>query len=185
MGGVGPSVRTKPYKAVLSNPITLTPLHRFSSHLPPNFLVFSHNRLTSVMERYAWGCLAACRSKANKQARLVEMKVWFQMLATGGEVGRHLSKGQLTPTPVTLDKQGVRAFIDRVGRWWGKVPWGNSTVISNSHLKLVTSGLTNIILVVLGSVNLWFQGALIPISLHSVLGIVAAQVLGTVWSSCS
>ena len=88
-----------------------------------------------------------------------------------------------SPTPLTLDKQGVRAFIDRVGRWWGKVPWGNSTVISNSHLQLVTSGLTSIILVVLGSVNLWFQGALIPISLHSVLGIAAAQVLGTVWLS--
>ena len=50
--------------------------------------------------------------------------------------------------------------------------------------KLVISGLTSIILVVVGTVNLQW-GALVPISLRSVLRIVAAQVLGTVWSSCS
>ena len=51
--------------------------------------------------------------------------------------------------------------------------------------KLVVSGLTSIILIVLGTVNLQFRGALVPISLWSILRIVAAHVLGTVWSSCS
>ena len=39
--------------------------------------------------------------------------------------------------------------------------------------------LTSIILVVSGIVNLQFQGALVPVSLWSILGIVAAQDLGT------
>ena len=47
-----------------------------------------------------------------------------------------------------------------------------------SHLlvifKLVITGLPSIILVVLGTVNLQFWGALVPISLQLVLGIVAA-----------
>ena len=54
----------------------------------------------------------------------------------------------------------------------------NSTVISNSHLQLVISGLASIILVVLGQlVNIEFRGALVPVFWGSVLGIVAAQVL--------
>ena len=51
--------------------------------------------------------------------------------------------------------------------------------------KLVIGGLISVILVVLGTVNLQFQGALVPNSLWSVLRIEAAHVLGTVWSSCS
>ena len=51
--------------------------------------------------------------------------------------------------------------------------------------KLVTGGLTSIILVLLGTVNLQFQGPFVPISLWSVLGIVAAFVVGAIWSSCS
>ena len=51
--------------------------------------------------------------------------------------------------------------------------------------KLVTGGLTSIILVLLGTVNLQFWGALVPISLLLILRIGSAQVLGTVWSSCS
>ena len=42
-----------------------------------------------------------------------------------------------------------------------------------------------LVLVVLGTVNLQFQGALVLISLWSVLRIVAAHVLGMVWSSQS
>ena len=51
--------------------------------------------------------------------------------------------------------------------------------------KLLISGLANIILIVLGTVNLQFQGPFVPISLWSGLRIVAAHVLDTVWSSCS
>ena len=42
-------------------------------------------------------------------------------------------------------------------------------------LKLV-SGLINIILIVLGTVSLQFQGRFVPISLRPVLGIVATYV---------
>ena len=55
------------------------------------------------------------------------------------------------------------------------------TVIS----KVVNSGLTCMILIILRAVNLQFQGPFVPISLQSILRIVASQVLDTVWSSCS
>ena len=52
-------------------------------------------------------------------------------------------------------------------------------------LKLVIGGLTSIILIALGTVNLQFQGPFVPISLSPVLRTVAACVVGTVWSSWS
>ena len=51
--------------------------------------------------------------------------------------------------------------------------------------KLVISGLTSVILIVLGTVNLQFQGPFVLISLRPVLRIVAAYVMSTVWSSYS
>ena len=47
------------------------------------------------------------------------------------------------------------------------------------------SGLITVILIILSTVNLQFQGWLIPIFLRPILGIVAAYVMVTVWSSCS
>ena len=81
------------------------------------------------------------------------------------------------------DKQRVRAFVDRAGGRGLHAERAQSslTVI----FKLVISGLTGIILVVVGTVNLQFGGPFFPISLQSVLEIVAAHVLDTVWSSCS
>ena len=94
------------------------------------------------------------------------------MLATGGWGSRHLSKGQLHP-----NKRGVRAFIDRVGgRVHAETAQSSLTII----FKLVISGLTSTILIGLGTVNLQFQGPFVPISLQSILRIVAAHVLGTV-----
>ena len=46
--------------------------------------------------------------------------------------------------------------------------------------KLVIGGLTGVILVVLGTVNLHFQSPFVPTSLRPVLGIVAAHLLGAV-----
>ena len=60
----------------------------------------------------------------------------------------------------------------------------NSTIVS-VILELVNGGLTDVILIVLGIVNLRFQGLTVSISLRPVLRIVAADVMGTVWSSCS
>ena len=121
---------------------------------------------------------AAPHSKASKQARLVERKGCF-ISGASSWWGRVVNICPKADSP--HDKQGVRASIDRVEG----VTCRNSTVISNRRLQLVISGLTSVILVVLGTVNLQFWGALVPVSLQSVLGIVAAQVLGTVWSSCS
>ena len=54
-----------------------------------------------------------------------------------------------------------------------------------ASFKSVISGLSSTILVVVRTVNLQVRGALVPISLPSVLRFEAAQVLGTVWSACS
>jgi len=52
-------------------------------------------------------------------------------------------------------------------------------------LTSVISGLTSVILGVLGTVNHQFQALFVPISLRPVLGMVAAYVMATAWSSCS
>ena len=90
------------------------------------------------------GASAACFSKANKQARLVERKVCFISDASslvGGGDGGHLSKGQLP----TAEKQwGKRFFRLREG-----APCRNSTVSSVGRLQIG--------LLVSGAVNLQFQ----------------------------
>ena len=52
-------------------------------------------------------------------------------------------------------------------------------------LKLIINGLTSIILIVLDTVSVQFQGPFVPISLKPVLRIVAGYIRATVWSSCS
>ena len=84
------------------------------------------------------------------------------------------------PTPPT-DNQWATAFIDRGRGQHAEIAESALTVI----LKLVISGLTSVILILLGTVNLQFQGLFVPISLMPVLGIVAAYVMATAWSSCS
>ena len=123
--------------------------------------------------------LAAHCPKANKQGRLVEKKVCFisDVSTWGGPAGsRHLSKDRLSPPPT---KQRVRAFIDVVLGWGGYMQ--KQAAISDSHLPLLISGLSSITLVVLGAVNLQFQGPFVLISLCPILGIVAALIMGTVW----
>ena len=51
-------------------------------------------------------------------------------------------------------------------------------------LKLVIGGLTSVISIVLGTVNLQFYCRFVSISLRPILGIVAAYVMATAWSSC-
>ena len=91
--------------------------------------------------------------------------------------------GRMPVQRLTLptDSQWARAFIDRGLVLHAETAQSALTVI----LKLVIRGLTSIILIVLTTVNLQFQGQFIPISLRPVLGIVAAYVMATVWSSCS
>ena len=79
------------------------------------------------------------------------------------------------------DNQGARAFIDRGRGLQAETIRSALTVI----LKLVIGGLTSIISIVLGTVNLHFQGRFVSISLRPVPGIVAAYVMATAWPSCS
>ena len=134
-----------------------------------------------------WVPAAHC-SKANKQARLVERKVWFISGAgnCGGRVADICPKAD-SPRFTCPDKQGVGGggsdSINRV-RDQGlhaETAQSSLTVV----FKLVISGLTSIILIVLGTVSLQFQSPFVPISLQSVLGTVAAHVLGTLCSACS
>ena len=126
-----------------------------------------------------WGT-AACPSKANKQAKLVERKVCFISDASiwCGEGGRHLSKGRLPHTPPhSRQAEGESFYRHSDGQLHVEIAQSSLTVI----FKLVLSGLTSIILIVLGTVNLQFQGPFVPISLWPVFGIVTAPILGTVW----
>ena len=112
--------------------------------------------------------LAACCSKADEQARLVEREVCFTSDAGSWEEEgvRHLFKGQLPPLP--LATSGARAFIDRAGRelHTETAQWALRVIF-----RLVHGGLTSIISVALGTVNLQFQGPFVPVSLWPVLGI--------------
>ena len=71
----------------------------------------------------------------------------FQML-TGGQEGGPLSQGRLT----SLAAGGARAFIDRRRGLRAETSQSALTVI----FKLVSSGLTSVILVVLGTINIQF-----------------------------
>jgi len=59
---------------------------------------------------------------------------------------------------------------------WAETAQSALTVI----LKLVIGGLTSVIFIVLGTVNLHFQGWFVSISLRPVLGTAAAFVMATV-----
>ena len=78
--------------------------------------------------------------KANKQARLVEKKVCFIL-----DVGNWWRKAAICTK--------ARAFIDRSGGGTCRNTVQSATTVI---LKLVIGGLTSVILVVLGTVNLQF-----------------------------
>ena len=84
---------------------------------------------------------------------------------------------RLTPP---ANNQGARAYIDRGRGLHAETAQSAPTVI----LKLVIGGLTSVILIVLGTVNLQFHVRFVSISLRPILGIVAAYVMATAWSSC-
>ena len=91
-------------------------------------------------------------SKTNKETRLVERNIYFILDAgMGTGEGGYLSKGWL-PQPLTISAQEL--LIDRGRELYVETTESALTVI----LKLVTSGLTRFILIVLSTVNLKFQG---------------------------
>ena len=131
-----------------------------------------------------WTCHVVNKSGVwlpNKEPSLVERKICL-ILDTGnqgmGELGGHLSKAWLSPNP---DSQGTRTFID--GGRGSHVDAAQSAL--EVTLKFIFNGLTSVILIVLHTVNLQFQGWFVPISLRPVLRIVVVQGMATGWSSCS
>ena len=119
----------------------------------------------------------AHHSKAVKKNRLMERKVCF--ILDAGNQGRGQTPVQ-RPTPFP-DNQWARAFIDGGRGLCAETAQSALTVI----LKLVISGLTSVILIVLTALNLQFQGQFVSHFLRPVLKIVAAYVMTIVWSSCS
>ena len=79
-----------------------------------------------------------------------------------------------------IDNEWARAFIDG-----GKgVHAETAQAAPTGILTLVSGRLTGVVLIVLSTVRLQFQGRFVPISLRPALGIVATYVVATVWSSC-
>ena len=74
-----------------------------------------------------------------------------------------------TPGPLHTDNQWASTFIDRRKMLQAETAWLTLTVI----LKLAVNGLTSVILTVLSTVNLQFQGWFVLISLRPVLKSVA------------
>ena len=120
---------------------------------------------------------AACHLKANKEVTLVERNVlrsgcW--QLADG--------VGNTCPTAISPSySQWARAFIDS----WRELCTSTAQSARIVILKLVPSGLTSIILIVLSTVSLQYQGQFVPHFLRQILRIVAAYAMAMVWSSCS
>ena len=102
-------------------------------------------------------------------------KVCFNSDARNWGEGGHLFKGQLPH----LQPEEEELLWTEEGSYLQTKYSQALTVI----FKLVIGGLTSIILVVLGTVNLQFQGCLVCISLRPVLITVAAYITATVWSS--
>ena len=94
----------------------------------------------------------------------------------GGRNGGHLFKGWL---PLTGNQWGKRFYRQKWAlgrRLYLEIAQSVLTVI----FKLIIGGLTSAILIVLGTVNLQFQGPFVAISLRPVLEIMAAYVMDTV-----
>ena len=87
---------------------------------------------THVTKTYVWEGLAACRPKANKQARLVERKVCFISDASNCW-GRVVDTCPKADPHSTLATSGARAFIERSR---GSATCRNSTVSSDSHPQI-------------------------------------------------
>ena len=76
-----------------------------------------------------------------------------------------------------MDRAGLHQGCRVLG---GQLLEGRGRGLGEGGAKVVISGLTGMISIILGAVNLQFQGPFVPISLQSVLRIVASHVLDTV-----
>ena len=119
----------------------------------------------------------------------MERKVCFITDASNWGVGDGVWREADICPKVDFSPFGNRGPRDYTPGGWGVGMGGASAETAPSSLtvilKSVISGLTSVILGVLGTVNHQFQGLFVPISLRSVLGTVAAYVIATARSSCS
>ena len=76
-----------------------------------------------------------------------------------------------------MDSQWVRAFTDRGRGLHAETVQSALTII----LKLAIGGLISVTLIVLGTVNLQFQGCIVSISLRLILRTVAAYETPVLW----
>ena len=112
----------------------------------------------------------------------MERKVCFISYAGNlgrGERGAGLQTSVQRPTSPSGNQWGKSFYRQKVSGGGGlhaKIAQSSLTVI----FKLVISGLTSVILVVLDIVNFQVQGPFVPISLQPVLRFMAAHVVDTV-----
>ena len=122
-------------------------------------------------------CAVSSCSLLKSQVGGKESLLHFRCQQLEGRVTDICPKADDPPPPPRTSKVGMnwaRTFIDRSGRWLhAETTLSSLTVI----FRLVLSGLAGIIMFVLDTVNLQFQGPFFPISLRPVLGIVAALVI--------
>ena len=133
--------------------------------------------LWSCYQKVCMGGPATRHSKASKQARLAEKKVCF-ISDAGNSVWGGWQTSVQRPNPPLL-RRGESIYRQSQQGRGGRGQHAETAVTCNSHLQIGHQWTASIILVVLGTVNLQLQGAFVPISLWSILRIVAAQVLGT------
>ena len=128
-------------------------MSKFSSSSSLNKILLDE----SVTKRWDFGVwLLATQKPINRPGWWKGKFALFPMSApaTGEGEGIHLSKGWLP----ALATSGARAFINRRRGFHAEIAQLSLTVI----LKLAIDGLTSIILVVLGTVNLQFQDPFFP-----------------------
>ena len=115
----------------------------------------------------------------------IKTQIWWKgkcfILEASNWWGGRIPVQRPTPPMPPTNNQGARAFIGEGRGLHAETARSALTVI----LKLVIGGLPSVILVVLSTVNIQFGGQFVPTSLRPVLGIVAAYVMATDWSSCS
>ena len=106
--------------------------------------------------------------KANKQARLVDRKACFTSEVGNWGVERGWTSLQRL-TPPTGNEWGESFHRQRQ-----RAPCRNAQSALTAIFRLVSSGLTSVMLLVSGTANLQLQGWFISVSLRAVLRIVAA-----------
>ena len=139
------------------------------SSLSPH--AFFHQTVTEHRSGYLL-LISQWRGQVGGKESLLYFGGW-QPWCGGGPTAVQMLIPSAHPPP---ENQGARAFTERGRGLHAETVQSALTVI----LKLVTAGLTCVILIVLSTVNLQFQVWFVSISLRPILGLVTAYVMATV-----